>query len=125
MNEQMTGNHQKENIDISSDLNSHSGWRLTKIIIILIMVILGVGILTQYPKSASDCQWQHLQYINRNDPNIVRSFFAPPPPSEDCTDWDVIGDYVVYMVGYIILQIGIYFIVRRVAKYIVFGPKRG
>jgi len=116
--------HRQKSTNISRNLNSHSGWRLTKVIIILLMVLIGIGILTQYPKSASDCQWQHLQYINRDDPNIIRGFFDPPPPSNDCAEISVIGSYVIYIIGYIIIQIGVYFVIRQVAKYIVFGSKK-
>lgn len=107
---------------MSRQLEKSIGWRITKAIF-TVVAITGAGIFAHFiPEALSNCDWQHRQYISRDD--MPRSFFAPPPESlADCNAGDVYVKYALVFVVYLLVTTMLYFVVRKVFTYIIYGKR--
>lgn len=108
---------------MSKQLKESVGWRITKVIFI-VLAIAGAGFLAHFmPEALNNCDWQHRQYISRND--VPRSFFAAPPESlTDCQASDVYIKYVLIFGTYLLMSAILYFVVKKVFSYILYGKRR-
>ena len=107
---------------MSKQLEKHIGWRITKVIFIVI-AIAGAGFFAHFiPEALSNCDWQHREYLSRYD--MPRSFFAAPAESlTDCQDSDIYMKFALVFGVYLIVSVVLYFIIRKVFSYIAFGKQ--
>lgn len=107
---------------MSKQLEQSIGWRITKVVFIVI-AIAGAGFLAHFiPEALNNCDWQHRQYISRDD--VQRGFFDAPASSlTDCQNQDVYTKFLIVFVVYLVVSVILYFIVRRLTQYIVFGKQ--
>lgn len=107
---------------MSKQLEQRVGWRITKVIFILIALAGSVFFGSFIPEALSNCDWQHRQYISRNE--VSRGFFDAPADSvNDCRNSDVYLKYVLVFSVYLIVSVTLYFVLRKVSKYIVYGKQ--
>lgn len=107
---------------MSKQLEKSIVWRITKVIFI-VLAIVGAGFFAHFiPEALSNCDWQHRQYVSRYD--VPRSFFAAPAESlTDCQANDVYMKHALVFGAYLITAVILYFAVRKVFSYIVFGKQ--
>jgi len=105
---------------MSKQLEQRVGWRITKVIFIVVALAGAAFFASFIPEALSNCGWQHTQYLSRND--VPRGFFDAPAESlTDCHDNDVYMKYLLVFGAYFIVSVTLYFVVRKVFKYIVLG----
>lgn len=107
---------------MSKQLEKSIGWRITKVIFI-VLAIAGAGFFAHFiPEALSNCDWQHRQYVSRYD--IPRGFFDAPAESvTDCQDSAVYVKFALVFSIYLIGSVALYFVLRKVSKYIIYGSR--
>lgn len=108
---------------MSKELEQRVGWRITKVIFIVVALAGAAFFASFIPEALSNCGWQHTQYLSRND--VPRGFFDAPAESlTDCENSDVYMKYLLVFGAYFTISVTLYFVVRKVFKYIILGSRQ-
>lgn len=107
---------------MSKQLEQSIGWRITKVVFIVIAIV-GAGFFAHFiPEALSNCDWQHRQYVSRND--VPRSFFAAPADSlTDCQASDVYMKFALVFGVYMLVATILYFVIRKTFAYVRYGKR--